>query len=377
MKQFAYLSVTKNRPCHICHHTSICFYTKNKSLSICARQRVNFDFEIRNSRWKVFSHIKDWKANPPKQVIKLLQQKPPLLSRANIAIRDFAYHLLLKYASISKYPQAIEFLQSRGISRPENYGAMPTLRETRRQIALQILEELRRHFPKFQDIWEITRIPGFWIKDNQPEFWYKSNFSETSILIPFRTPDGKIKGLQTRPLNPQSAQNGKRYHWLSVPKLISAKANVTLHFADWQSVSTATEAYIAFEEKKRRPLLITEGALKADIVQEFTENNRVFSRPISVIGNSGIGSCLEEIVQYSRNRKVRLAFDQDFRNNRQAHQSILKLIGCFKKALIPPKDLKIVAWDKEFKGIDEALQKQTEIKTLSVKEWIAEINQGN
>lgn len=372
MRNSLYFAVNSKRPCLICEKTSICFYTKDEKISICARIRENFDFKIENSRWRVFTHISGWKYTPPKKLKIVLQKAPLIQKKASLEIRNIAYQTIIELSSVIDFPNVVEYLQARGINRLENYGAMPQLREARRKIAWEVWSRLQNRFPKFEDVWEMATIPGFWVKDNYPEFWYKGNLSSPALLIPFRKTDGRIKAMQTHSFDNNLLKNKFRYHWFSVPKLLSAGANVTLHFADWKTKMSSTENSDEKQIKvSSKPLLITEGALKADSVQELQGDKGILGRKVSPIGNSGIGTAHNELLSYSQNKEVWLAFDQDFQSNDKVSQAMQKLLFNFEKMSNPIKDLKILIWDKNTNGIDEALQKKLKIFALTKNEWIS------
>ncbi|CAN5759461.1 hypothetical protein BH20ACI4_BH20ACI4_20750 [soil metagenome] len=174
--------------------------------------------------------------------------------------------------------------------------------------------------------------------------------------------------MQTRSFNSSYLSNDKRYHWLSVPRLISRSANVTLHFAGWRDNISGNEPKTE-DTIPSKTILITERAIKADAVRSFQNAKPILGKIISPVGNSGIGAAHGEIIHYCRNKEILLAFDQDFQTNAKVEQAIKKLLLLFEKSKEPPKDLKILVWNQEANGIDEALQSGVEISALTATEW--------
>ncbi|HLM60556.1 MAG TPA: hypothetical protein VK308_07125 [Pyrinomonadaceae bacterium] len=77
----------------------------------------------------------------------------------------------------------------------------------------------------------------------------------------------------------------------------SAGSGTSLHYAGWRSFGR-----INYQEK---PILVTEGALKADVVNCF--------RPeFFAIANGGVSCSHELIVSISRGKTLFLAFDNDY-----------------------------------------------------------------
>lgn len=283
--------VSEKRCCRICGGASLCRFSNCENLSLCVRQRTNADFEAENSRWGIFCHLPKWKVSPPKFFKELLKNPPPVgADKATLDIRHFAYQTLLELAPATAFNELIEGeqgLAKRGITKVENYGGLPPSKR-RRRIAREICERLKAKFPDFfkdGDLWQMLRIPGFWIDDKQrPNFWYPKSYNHPALLIPFRSPEGKIKALQMR-FFVSHVSDANRYHWLSARKLLSVPADAAIHFADWQENSPL-----------EKPLLITEGALKADAVEAFQQNNLISGKKYTVIGNSGISAAHDEIV---------------------------------------------------------------------------------
>ncbi|MCB1024678.1 MAG: hypothetical protein KDB79_09825, partial [Acidobacteria bacterium] len=126
------------------------------------------------------------------------------------------------------------------------------------------------------------------------------------MLIPFHNSDGFVQACQIRFMC--RTIKGVRYVWLSTPKKLGGLSSGTpLHFACHDAVSSD------------KPILITEGALKAETAQTL--------RPeYSVIASAGVSCSHREIIQATRFRSVLIAFDSDYRQNRQVARHIARLL---------------------------------------------------
>ena len=90
---------------------------------------------------------------------------------------------------------------------------------------------------------------------------------------------------------------GIHYVWLSTPKKLGGLGSGTpLHFATRNTFS------------QEKPIIITDGALKAETAQHFKPE-------FSVVGLSGVSCSHEEIVRATRSRSILFAFDSDYRRN--------------------------------------------------------------
>src|SRR5438045_8144245 len=97
------------------------------------------------------------------------------------------------------------------------------------------------------------------------------------MLIPYHNAKGFVQACQIRFMC-RTASPGVRYVWLSTPdKTNGAGCGSPLHFASYDYASLNT------------PILITEGALKAETV-------RVYKTRCNVLANAGITCSHEKIV---------------------------------------------------------------------------------
>ncbi len=177
------------------------------------------------------------------------------------------------------------------------------------------------------------------------------------LIVPFRNPCGKIQACQIR-FSDSLNKNKKRYLWLSVPALESAGSGTPLHYANWKTFGA---------DCLNRPVLITEGALKGDVAAKFCSQ-------FLIIANSGVGCAHDVISKVTRGKKVYLAFDNDYHENPAVLRQLAKLIlscSTSEDLQLISENIKILSWEKQFKGIDDALLKESEIYESSLAEWFS------
>ena len=167
-----------------------------------------------------------------------------------------------------------------------------------------------------------------------PGFYHAKNGSwslvqeKRGILVPARTPDGKIQGLQIRRDN---VKKGK-FRWVSsVGKQDGCKAECWTHIA-----GTPVET-----------VLLTEGPMKADIIHSITG--------LPVIAVPGVNSLshLEEIIRYVQSkgtRKIMTAFDMDYLKNPHVRDGYHNLAETLARLDIA---YGTYLWDPQYKGLDD------------------------
>ena len=204
----------------------------------------------------------------------------------------------------------------------------------------------------------IAHIPGFWIDENgEANLWQNRDHTKPLLIIPYRNPAGKIQACQVR-FTSTLNQNKKRYLWLSLPKMNSSGSGTPLHFASWKILENSNS---------EKPLLITEGALKADVTARFLPR-------FYALACSGIGCSHDLIVNISRGKSLFLAFDNDYQDNPAVLRQLIRLLQ-LRFADNQTSNLqfptKILHWDIKYKGIDDALLNSSQILELTIPQWIS------
>ena len=171
----------------------------------------------------------------------------------------------------------------------------------------------------------LAGVPGFY--HDMAGNWTISK-ERRGILVPARTPEGKIQGLQIRL---DFIKKGK-FRWLtSVGKQDGCKAECWTHIA---GEPTPT-------------VLLTEGPMKADIIHHITG--------LTVIAVPGVNSLnhLKETLEYVQSKgttKIMTAFDMDYLKNPHVKDGYFNLSAMLAQSGI---DYGTYLWDPQYKGLDD------------------------
>lgn len=371
MENARYNRVSRSSPCLICGKPDWCSRTRDGNVSFCARITDGADRLSRKERWGVFYHNRDVfngshkSFREPKNHFKKTEEIP----LAPLEVRDFVYSALLKLSPASRFESLTngeKGLQERGLINYENYGGLPCTANERKDLAARVRLLLCQNFSSFvrENPRGLAHIPGFWIdKNGEACLWQNRDHSKPLLIIPYRSPAGKIQACQIR-LTGTLKSNLTRYLWLSLPKMNSSGSGTPLHFASWKT---------SLKSDLRKPLLITEGALKADVTAHFLP--RYYSLAIS-----GVGCSHDLVANISRGKSVYLAFDNDYQDNPAVLRQIIRLLKLRINAcggeLTQSTSTKILAWSRTEKGIDDAVAKHQKIRELTIPEWFSSLDEN-
>lgn len=366
-----YKRVSRRHPCLICGKPDWCSRAADDSISFCARVTTGADRLSRRESWGVFYHDREilnhpfLKTGEPRNFHK---PQPAEIASAPLEIRDFVYSSLLRLSPASGYrclTCGAKGLKTRGLENFEDYGALPCSVSERKEIAAYLRLMLNQNFPGFvrENPGGIRHVPGFWTDaGGEANIWQDRDFSQPLLLIPYRNPAGKIQACQIR-FTGKLAANKKRYLWLSVPKLNSAGSGAPLHYAGWKNFGR--------KDFSGLPVLVTEGALKADTVARL--------RPeYFAVANGGVSCAQELIVNVSRGKTLILAFDGDSQENPAVARGIARLL---KLRLDDNRNngssgaTKIFAWTQSEKGIDDALLKGEKLNEITISDWFSALDE--
>ena len=373
MGDLRYKRVSRTRPCLICGKPDWCSRAGDDSISFCARVTTGADRVSRKEGWGVFYHDRElfnqpfWKTSEPQNLHKRERQE---IHTAPLEIRDFIYSTLIRLSPASRFDSittGAKGLRARGLMDYENYGSLPCSAEERKNLAAQLRILLNQNFSAFvrENPSGIRHIPGFWIDaDGEANLWQNRDYHHPILVIPYRNPAGRIQACQIR-FNDRLKSNQKRYLWLSLPTLNSAGTGAPLHYASWKSFGR--------HDYRGKPLLVTEGALKADVVN--TLQPEYFA-----IAAGGVACAHEIIVNVSRGKTLYLAFDNDYHEN----PAVVRQIARFLKLRLddsrendPAAKTKVLAWSRTEKGIDDALLKGEKLEELTVADWYSTLGEKN
>lgn len=296
-----YKRVSRKQPCLICGRPDWCSRTTNDSISFCARVTAGADRLSCKERWGFVYHDREllnqpfWRRSEPRNYYK---QQTEEIALAPLEIRDYIYNSMLRLSPASNYNcltvGAKGLRRERELENFDEYGALSCSASERKDLAARLRLLLNQNFPAFvrENPNGIRHVPGFWIDaGGEINIWHTQDFTQPLLLVPYRNPAGKIQACQIRytgALKP----NKKRYLWLSLPNLNSAGSGAPLHYGRWKNFGRANFSDL--------PVLVTEGALKADVVAKL--------RPEFFALANGGGSCSHElIVNVSRGERLYLA----------------------------------------------------------------------
>lgn len=367
-----YRRVSRKHPCLICGKPDWCSRTANDSISFCARTTSGADRLSRRGGWGVFYHDRSLldnsfrQKNEPRQLCKKQTEE---IALAPLEIRDFIYATLLRLSPASGYEYLTtgqKGLRERGLENFEDYGALPCSASERKDLAARIRLLFNQKFPSFvrENPRGLAHVPGFWINDfGEACLWLEKDVCRPMLLIPYRNPWGKIQSCQIR-FSGSINREQKRYLWLSLPSMQSAGSGTPIHYANWKDFGV---------DCLNRPILITEGALKADVVTKFCPQ-------FLIIANSGIGCAHDLIARISRGKKVSLAFDNDYHEKPAVIRQLSKLILVISESdgsKSITENIVILNWERRFKGIDDALLNAAKIFELTLAEWFWNLTSEN
>ncbi|MEP7037996.1 MAG: DUF3854 domain-containing protein [Acidobacteriota bacterium] len=119
-------------------------------------------------------------------------------------------------------------------------------------------------------------------------------------------------------------------------------------------------------------MLITEGALKADVASRFLPHYFTFA-------SGGVGCSHELIVNVSQGKSIYLAFDNDYQDNPAVLRQIARLLKLRFQTNSEQKiqtSTKILAWSRDEKGIDDALMSGEKIYELEIPDWFSALDKN-
>ncbi len=363
MADSRYRRVSRKRVCSICGKSDWCSFTPDSGISFCARVTSGAD-RVSKTGWGVFYHDPNSRAGPiPFPLPKL--QKLGIRELAPIEMRDFAYRSLIDLAPAK---DSLEILNGpkglfpRRIFDFQNYGALPLLRIERTDLANRIEQLLRHRFSRLAGFLRTgtSGIPGFWKESRgEPRLWRNYDYANPIMLIPFRDENGFIQACQIRLMGSFAAKKRVRYLWLSTPELKGGSScGAPLHFARYDS------------RANKKPVLITEGALKAETVAAFERN-------LDIIATSGVSCSHNDIISATRFRPFFLAFDRDMTENPHVARAVVRLLvhrHLDERQHQYINDIRILFWDHGATGIDDALIARIPICRLTLADWFVSLS---
>jgi hypothetical protein len=291
----------------------------------------------------------------------------PSVSLAPLEVRHPVYSELIRLSPATNYTHELVTgpggLLSRGFLTKElaKFGALPPEMSERDQLSYELNRFLRKQFPSLvqnrRDV-PLIGIPGFWQEPSgRVWLWKKVNYDHPFLIIPYRDGEGRIQACQLRAAG-ENTDKKKRYCWLS-----SA--------GEPKGVGTGDPLHFTFIEKDcqdSHPRLITEGALKGEAFVSLRPRNLV-------VATSGVGNSRAELIAAIRGKNVLIGFDIDHRSNPsvcgQLAALIVERVRDAETHQAADVVTKIVIWEGEGKGIDDAALSGIRLGAIDVEQWYA------
>jgi len=312
--------VNRRNPCPVCGKPNWCSVTDDGAMVICMRVAAGSICKSKNGG---YIHIlKEREYQPLQQIYR----KPEPTPVAPIERRDAVYNALLDLLPLAH--RHTEDLARRGLSdltiARNGYASLPD----RFNQVLEASNALARSH-------DLANVPGFFI-DRQG----RRRFSgiRRGFLIPVRDAQGRIQGCQIR-----CDEGDPRYLWFSsAGELDGASSGAPIHFARPWRVDATGEA------------IVTEGALKADVIAERLD--------CCVVGVPGISSFPINFGSWLTFKlpplkRVLVAYDAEWRdpNKQRVGVELVRMLESLTEA-----ELESIPLDWEgAKGLDDLLVKET------------------
>lgn len=335
MKSF--IRVNRKAACPVCGHSDWCSVSANRTLAFCMRIEEG---SIKRARNGAFIHPLNTleslstNSNQPIQSHPKRErpwQERPQAKRTRSEKLNRVYSALLEFLTLEVRHSSdllVRGLSQRAI-KANCYKSTPSLFD-----ASQVAFELSRKF-------DLCGVPGFFFDYG---IWRMANVRE-GFFIPVRNTKGQIHGLQIRLDNP--IEGKQKYLWFSSARLyMGASSSAPVHFSKPGLIHSHSE------------VLITEGALKADVISYFTNKPVIAAAGVF---NFGEGFAFNLRKRFPSLRKTILCFDTDRyeKKKKQVRDSMFRLGNLLRRAYF---DVSVCEWSDEFKGYDDFLVEQTKQK---------------
>lgn len=200
-------------------------------------------------------------------------------------------------------------------------------------------ESIPRNIAKKLGKWNFDGVPGFYVSRN--ERWNLAK-RKRGILVPYINREKKLVGMQIRKDRSLLDEKESKYSWLSSNDMYQGtKSTGFLHFAcDFEKNTQGFYSPVIKEQRVRNgvitPLIMTEGAMKGDLLHEMTGYQVIATSGAGVLedyeanlsflkrlGFSHIINCYDmdyltnEKVQKSEGRAAEMARDHGFMYERK------------------------------------------------------------
>jgi len=365
---------TRRKPCPICGAKKYCQVTSDRRLAHCMKESVG---AVKRAKDGGYVHVLiedafSYNTTRPSAILNTNehQQRATIISTplAPLEVRHAAYERLVALSPASHFaPELVtvtpDGLLARGLLPQDvhRFGALPPRVRERDELASAIDRFIEKQFPayvKTHKLNGVIGVPGFWLKDQaQVKLGKDYNYKRPALIIPYRNEHSLIQACQLRFAGARGS-----YHWLSTAE----------NYLNTEPHGTSSGSPIHWTAQpgetvscKDLPILVTEGALKAEVFVRLRP-------PIRAVATAGVSVGHAEIVRALRGCDAVIGFDSDHRANAQVCRQLGKLIAEREQDALAngqKNSTSIVLWIGA-KGIDEAALQNLRLKTVSIAEWI-------
>lgn len=311
--------VTRRRPCAVCGRASWCSYFDDGRGAVC--MRVRSERATRDGKgW-----IHNFRAageSPPRAAPDALTSAPTdECERADVERRHAAYSSLLSRLTLAR--SHLDGLTARGLP-AEQISRLGYRSAPGEASATSAARSLSNSF-------DLRGVPGFYLEGGG---WRLAKMPP-GFIVPYRDERGRVEALQIR--RSPHAGPGK-YLWLSSKgKPLGSSSGSPAHFAGPDLLRAADE------------VLLTEGALKADVVAHLTRSPVVAAAGVSNFP-ADFAARLRE--SFPSLRRAIVAFDRDLFGKAEVMAALERLAAQLARAGLR---VRVRTWPPPAKGYDDFL----------------------
>jgi hypothetical protein len=298
----ALLRVNKYNPCPICGRTKWCSVREDGAFAVCTK--VSDDC-YKVGRGGTYIHLLNGaprtapSTNPVKPIGESGRRGNAKNETAPPEMLNEVYTALLRDVLTLRSEHSQHLMDDRGIG--------DTTILTNLYASTPLPSELERVSEKMREVFgeRLAGVPGFY--RDEDGLWQLQSMN-CGFLIPYRNREGEIVGLQLR----QDRNRTPKYYWVSSKEFPGgASPGSPLHFAAPHLVGESGS------------VVITEGALKADIISELGGYGCVAVAGVNHNIGDQIASALRQT--FPDLAKVAVALDSDWKTNANVKGAVIEL----------------------------------------------------
>lgn len=327
--------VNRQNKCKICGHSDWCGISPDGKLALCMRIE-----SMKQAKNGAFIHLLDESAQIPPSLLKT----PKQAKRLSDEHLNEVYQSFLDRLGLSIDHRAN--LRNRGI------GCVSTVVHGYRsnplpKFANTIAEQLSK-------IFMLEGVPGFYFEKGKWKFQTYGGLR--GFLTPIRNSKFQIVALQLR------SDNGQKWQNEPVPKYLPISS-----YGKNKGTSSGAPHHFAilgktFKRDRIEEILITEGALKANVISEFISDKPVIGLISVTTFDENLPYQLKQV--FPNLRAAKIAFDMEVFDKNNPDGCAYAHVDRQRKRLVSvlaKQRIKSVIghWDSNYKGLDDFLLYQS------------------